>query len=68
MSGYVIRWEFNEDTGRWFHGHNFWAENDFEAIKYAMEWLDGEKVFSLDRTGFDGWPIRNVVTCTDKVC
>lgn len=66
MSAYAIHWEVNEFTGRWNKQHNFWARNDYEAILYTMEWLDGEEVFSLTRNGH-AWEIRTVIECTDKV-
>ena len=66
MSMYAIHWEVNEITGRWNHQHDFWAENDYEAVKYAMEWLQGEQVFKLTRNGYRG-AIRTVVDCTSKV-
>ena len=67
MSGYRINREINEITGRWNHGHCFEAANDYEAIQYAMGFLEGERVFKLARTGYRGIEVRTVIDCTGKV-
>lgn len=51
MSGYRINWGINEITGRRNHGHYLEAASDYEAIQYAMGFLEGERVFRLAGTG-----------------
>lgn len=63
MSGYRINRETNEITGRWNHGHYLEAANDYKAIQF----LEGERVLKLARTGYRGIEARTVIDCTGKV-
>lgn len=67
MSGYRINREINEITGRRNHGHYFEAANDYGAIQYAIQFLEGERVLKLARTGYRGIDVRTIIDCTGKV-
>ena len=54
---YVIQWEKNTITGRWNKDHRFNTETRFDAIAYALDWMDGDKDgFCLSECDAFGWP------------
>ena len=68
MAYYTIYWEVNEITKRRNKSHIFRAENDFKAIKHAVEFMeDVEEPYKLARTGFRGMELRTIIECTDEV-